>query len=141
MLNSLNSPVLISSLEGVNNTEDLRSISSGGSRVGENETDGLLGVDNEDRADGERNALGVDVGSVLVINHVVCERDLTLLIANDGERQRGLGDLVDVLDPLVVRLNRVCGESDHLDIAFGKLGLKLGEGTELSRAHGGEVWF
>lgn len=60
--------VLVTSLERVDNTEDLGGVAAGRGRVGEDETDGLLGVDDEDGADGESNTLGVDVGGVLVVN-------------------------------------------------------------------------
>jgi hypothetical protein len=63
--------VLIASLEGVDDAEDLGGVAAGGCWVGHDEADGLLGVDNEDRADGERNALGVDIGSILVVNPIV----------------------------------------------------------------------
>ena len=59
--------VLVAGLERVDNTEDFGGVTAGGGGVGEDEADGLLGVDDEDRADGERNALGVDVGGVLVV--------------------------------------------------------------------------
>jgi hypothetical protein len=59
--------VLVASLEGIDHTEDLGGVAASGGRVRENEADGLLGVDDEDRADGERNALGIDVGGVLVV--------------------------------------------------------------------------
>ena len=55
-------------LEGVDNSEDLSGVAAGGGWVGEDETDGLLWVDDEDRADGEGNTLLVDVGGILVVN-------------------------------------------------------------------------
>lgn len=63
--------VLIASLEGVDDTEDLGGVAAGGGGVGEDEADSLLGVDDEDAADGESNALGVDVGGVLVVQPVL----------------------------------------------------------------------
>jgi hypothetical protein len=63
-------PVLVTSLERVNNSQDLSGVTAGRCRVGENGTDSLLGVNNEDRADGEGNALRVDVGGVLVVDPV-----------------------------------------------------------------------
>jgi hypothetical protein len=65
--------VLVAGLKRVNNTEDLGGVTAGGSRVGEDETDSLLWVDDEDRADGESNALGVDVGGVLVVKPSLCQ--------------------------------------------------------------------
>lgn len=63
-------PVLVTGLEGVDNTEDLGGVAACGGGVGEDEADGFLGVDDEDGADGERNALGVDVGGILVVKPV-----------------------------------------------------------------------
>ena len=74
-----------------------------------------------------------------MVDHVVGVRDLAVLVSNDGEVERGLGDLINVLDPLAVGLDGVGGETNQLDIALGELGLELGEGTELGRADGGEV--
>lgn len=78
--------VLVASLEGVNNAENLGSVATGRCWVGEDETDGLLGVNYEDclgmlaelrmngipakptGADGESNALLVNVGGVLLVD-------------------------------------------------------------------------
>lgn len=59
--------VLVSGLERVDDTENLGGVAAGGGRVGEDEADGLLGVDDEHRADGERDSLGIDVGGILVV--------------------------------------------------------------------------
>jgi len=61
-------PVLVASLERVDNAQDLGGVAASAGGVGEDRADGLLGVDDKDRADGESNALGVDVGSVLVVD-------------------------------------------------------------------------
>lgn len=60
--------VLVTSLERVDDAEDLGGVATSGGRVGEDGADGLLGVNDEDGADGEGNALGVDVGGILVVN-------------------------------------------------------------------------
>jgi hypothetical protein len=59
--------VLVTGLEGVDHAKNLSGVAASGSRVGEDEADGLLGVNNEDRTDGERNAFGVDIGCILVV--------------------------------------------------------------------------
>lgn len=59
--------VLVAGLERVEDTEDLGGVAASRGRVGEDETDLLVRVDDEDRADGEGNALLVDVGGVLVV--------------------------------------------------------------------------
>lgn len=150
--------VLVASLERVDDTENLGGVTAGGGWVGENGTDGLLWVDDEDRADGESDTLAVNVGGVLVVDpmeqsasarscqgllrrysHVVGEGDLALLVANDWELELGAGDLVDILDPATVGLNGVGRETDELDTALGELWLELGESTELGGADWGVV--
>ena len=59
--------MLVTGLEGVDNTEHFGGIAAGGCGVGEDETDGLLGVDDEYGSDGESNSLSIDVGGVLVV--------------------------------------------------------------------------
>jgi hypothetical protein len=66
-INGCGDTVFVASLEGVDNTEDLGSIAASGGWVREDEADGLLWVNDEDRADSKCNALGVDVGGVLMI--------------------------------------------------------------------------
>lgn len=64
--------VLVSSLERVDNSQNLSRVAASRSGVGKDGSDGLLGVDDEDRADGKSNALLVDVGSVLVVKPKAC---------------------------------------------------------------------
>lgn len=59
--------VLVARLERVDDAEHLGRVAARRGGVREDETDRLLGVDDEDGADGESNALGVDVGRVLVV--------------------------------------------------------------------------
>ena len=60
--------VLVAGLERVDNAQNLGGVTASAGRVREDGADGLLGVDDEDRADGESNALGVNVGGILVVN-------------------------------------------------------------------------
>ena len=131
--------VLLGGLESIDDTEDLGGVAAGGGGVGEDEADLLGGVDDEDGADSQSHTLGVDVGGVLVVNHVVQVGDLALGVGDDGELQLGARDLINVLDPAVVRLNAVGAQADELDTTGSELGLELGESTELGGANGGEV--
>jgi len=63
--------VLVRRLERVDDTEDFCGVAAGRGRVGEDGADLLVGVDDEDGADGEGDALLVDVGRVLVVDPVV----------------------------------------------------------------------
>jgi hypothetical protein len=65
--------VLVTGLEGVDDTEDLGGVAAGGGRVREDGADGLLGVDDEDGSDGEGNALLINVGSILLVDPVECQ--------------------------------------------------------------------
>lgn len=60
---------------------------TGGCGIGHYEANGLLGIDDEDAANGESNAFLVDIGRVLVIQHVIGIRHFALLVAYDGELQ------------------------------------------------------
>jgi hypothetical protein len=157
--------VLVAGLEGVDDAEDLGGVAAGGGRVGEDGADLLVGVDEEDGADGEGNALLVDIGGVLVVDpvvggsakgrhstymkgwaraprrnlHVVGEGDLALLVANDGEGNLAAGDLLNVVDPAIVGVDGVGGQANELDAALGELGLELSEGAELGGADGSVV--
>lgn len=99
--------MLVSSLQTVQDAQDLCGVAAGGGRVTEDEADGLLGVDDEDGADGESDALLVDVCCVfstkvsllvptmrekktlllltLVVQHVIQVADFALLVGYDGE--------------------------------------------------------
>lgn len=131
--------VLVTSLERVHHTENLGGIASSGRGVAHDQADGLLGVNDEDGADGEGNALGVDIGGILVVNHVVGVRDLAVLVANDGEAEVRASDLINVLDPALVRVDSVGRQTNELDAALLELGLEFGEGAELGRANRGVV--
>jgi hypothetical protein len=150
--------VLVTSLEGVDNAQNLSGVAASAGGVGEDGADGLLRVDNEDGADGESNALGINVGGILVVDpvaimsfhrprlfrslphlHVVGKSDLPLLVTNDGEAKLGARDLIDILDPATVALNSVCAQADKLGVPLGELRLKLSESAELGGADWGIV--
>lgn len=156
--------VLVTSLKGVDDTKDLSGVAAGGGGVGEDETDGFLGVDDEDGADGEGDSFCVDVGGVLVVEpvfslispspsqrdlnnnkistiiagylHVIGVCNLSALIPNNWERKLAPGNLINILDPSSVRLNRVGGEPNQLDTTLGELRLEFGKGAQLGGADG-----
>ena len=66
----------------VDDPQDFVKVATSGGRVGNGQTDDLLGVDDEHRSDGEWNTLGIDVGSILVVQHVVQGGNLTFLIGD-----------------------------------------------------------
>lgn len=66
----------------VDDPEDFVKVATSRGRVREGQTDDLLGIDNEHRSDGEGDALSIDVGSILVVQHIVQGSDLTLLVGD-----------------------------------------------------------
>jgi len=133
--------VLVAGLEGIDNSENLGGVASSGSGVGKDEADGLLGVDDEDGTDSESNTLGINVGGVLVVEHVICVRNLAVLVANDWEVQLAAVNLIDILNPSSVRLDRVGGKTDQLDAALGEFRLELCESTELGGTDGSVIFW
>lgn len=107
----------------------------------------------EGEAYGERDSLGIDIGSILCVEHVVQSRDLAFRVGDleDGSGQKTVdhpmkdwtydGELdvgrsrsgapirVDVLDPFLVASEVVGRETDDLDV----LGLEeVGAASNLS---------
>jgi len=66
----------------------------------------------KDGPDGERQTLLVDIGLVLVIEHTVKFRDVSVLITNNWEFKVTTSEVINVLDPSVVGVYVVCGKTD-----------------------------
>ena len=148
--------MLIASLERIDDTQDLSRVATSRGGVRKDGADGLLGVDDEHTADGESNALGVDIRSVLVIDptsssaknldslsrslHVIGQSHFALLVTNDGKGEVATRNLVDILDPASMGLDGIGRETNQLDTTLLELRLQLCESTELGRAHGGVVF-
>jgi hypothetical protein len=75
--------VLVAGLQGVDDAQDLGGVAAGGGWVGEDGADGLLGVDDEDGADGEGNTLLIDVGGILLVDPA------NLLVQFPTQRSKG----------------------------------------------------
>lgn len=100
--------VLVAGLQGVHDAKNLSSIATGRRGVGEDGTDDLLGVDDENGSNCERNALLVDIGRILIIQHVVLQSNLPLLVTDDGELEVAAADLVDIINPFPMTVDCVC---------------------------------
>lgn len=66
----------------VNDSQDFVKVATSGGRVRDSQTDDFLGVDDEHCSDGEGNTLGIDVGSILVVQHLVQGCDRTVLVGD-----------------------------------------------------------
>ena len=153
--------LLVTRLQGINDTENLRRVTSGRCWVHHGEADLLAGVDDKDRTDGERNALLGNVVQIPLVDHVIQERNLALSISDDGELEVRRGDFVDIVDPFavgaevvgalkhtVVSLDNETGQTaqniftyktNHLDIALLEFILQGSKGTKLRGANRREV--
>ena len=60
-------------------------------------------------------------------------------IGEDGKVDRGVLGLVDVLDPVAVRVERIDADGDRLHAALGELALERGGLAQLGGADRGEV--
>lgn len=79
--------MFVSQLQRINDTENFLRISASRSGIIDNGADNLLGVDEENGANGKRHALGVDIGGILIIDHIVQVGDFAGFIGDDGESE------------------------------------------------------
>lgn len=131
--------MLVTGLQGVDNSQDFSGVSTSGGRVRQDQSDLLRWVNDEDRSDGELDTLVVNVGGILEVNHVVLQGNLSFRVSNDWEGQLGAGDLINVLDPGLVGFGTVGRQTNQLDTSLGEFGFQLGESTQFSGADRSEV--
>lgn len=98
-VNGRGDALLVARLQAINHAQHLAGVAARRRGVHHGEADLAGGVDDEDGADGEGDALGVDVVEVLRVEHVVQEGDAALGVGDDGEGEGGAGEGVDVVDP------------------------------------------
>ena len=116
-VNRRNNTLLITSLQTINHPQHFRGVAASASRIVHLEPDLLGRVDNEDGADGKRDALRSDVVQVVLRNHIVQESDFAIGVGDDGKFDGGVLCLVDVVYPLVVRAEVVGAlQSKHISV-------------------------
>jgi hypothetical protein len=123
--------VLVGQLQGVNDTEDFSRVTASTGGVVDNCANDFLGVDEEYSSDSQCHALCVDVGGILVVDHVVEVSDFARFVGNDGESQIAARDVVDILDPFLMRVQSIGTQSDKFDSSLLEFRLEFGEGAEL----------
>lgn len=126
--------MFVGQLQGVNDTEDFSRVTAGAGGVVDNCANDLLRVDEEYSSDSQCHALCVDVGGILVVDHVVEVSDFARLVGNDGESQIATRDLVDILDPFLMRVQSIRTQSNKFDSSLLEFRFEFGEGTELERS-------
>lgn len=97
--------LLVARLQGVDHTQNLSGVAAGRSRVHHGQADFLARINDENRTNGESDALLANVVQVLLVNHVVEESHLAIGVGNDGKLHVSRGNFIDILDPLAVRTN------------------------------------
>ena len=100
-------PLPVARLQTVDHAQHLARVAARAGRVHHRQADLLARINDEHRANGESNALLVDIVEVLLVDHVVRKSDFAVRVGDDGELQLRLRELVDVGDPAVVRVE-VC---------------------------------
>ena len=69
----------------------------------------LAGIDDEDTSNGKCDALLINIGCVLGVDHIVRPGDFAIGISYDGKLKVRLGCLVDVFYPFVMGHEIICG--------------------------------
>jgi len=126
-----------SQLKTVHNTNDLIEVATCCSWIEQRQLEFLIRSNDEDSSGSESNSSGI---LLLRIHHSIHLSYVTLGVSNDwvGELCQVVVSL-DVIDPAVVRLHRVTGESNQLDTSVGKLLVESLNSAKLSCANRGEV--
>ncbi|KAH3668959.1 hypothetical protein OGAPHI_002714 [Ogataea philodendri] len=132
--------LFVGSLQRVDDSQHLGTVSTARSWVGEGESDLFGRVDHKHRSDGLDNA-SVQVLETFLVNHVEEVGNFSGLVTNDrvGERLVVQSNLLDVLDPGVVLVNTLGRQTNQLDVSSVELWLQLGESTQLGGANWSEV--
>ena len=146
----------------VDNPQYFIKVATSGGRVRNSQTDNLFGVDYEHSSDGEGDTLGIAVGGVLVVQHVVQGGDFTILVGDleyqgeypplecsprsptyDGVADAGWAELgtvlFDIFHPSIVCFEVIGREPDELYATSVKVAGTTGDFTKLSGANWGKV--
>ena len=131
--------LLITSLQAINYTQDLSGVSPSARRIHHCQSDLLRWVNDEDTADGECDALLVNVVQILLVHHVIEPCHFSISICDDWELEVCLRDVVDVFNPPVMAAQIIGTESDHLYPSLLEFIFQFRECPQLGRADWGEV--
>ena len=118
-------------MQGINDTEDFGRIAASAGGIVDDGADDFFGVDEENSADRQCHTLCVDIGSVLVVDHVVDVCNFAGLVGDDGKRQATARDVVNILDPFLVRVQSIGTQTNKLYSSLLEFRLEFCECTEL----------
>src|SRR5262252_7899727 len=119
-------------LDRVHDAQDFVEVAARGRRVSDHRFHLLVRPDEVDRPDGENVAH-------FRVDHVVEPRYLLFGIRNYWEIERRALRLLDVLGPLLVRIDRVDAQTEDLDATLLEFGFELGHIAEFRGADRSEI--
>jgi len=126
----------VGELERVDDANKFIKVATAARRVGENESDLVVGINHKDRTHCQRKARSIQIG---LIQHVVQLGNLAIRICEDGIVDSHLVDLIDVLHPARVAVRSVNAETNQFHVALFEFGLLALQLTKFSRANGSEI--
>lgn len=136
-----NNTLSVTLLQGVDDSQNFGGVSTDRSRVGQNQSDGLLWVNDKDRSDGSNWATGLQGLESVFVNHVVLVRDFLGLVTDDweGKLLAAQSDFLNVLDPFLVGWDAFGRQTDQLDVSGVEFRLQCSKGTQFSGTDRSEV--
>lgn len=123
--------IFVSQLQRIDDAEDFSRVATGTGGVVDDCANGFLWVDEEYGTNSQCHTLRVDVGSILIIDHVVQIGNFARLVGNDGETQVSAGDFIDILNPFLMRIESICTQPNKFDTSFLELWFEFSKCTEL----------
>jgi len=134
--------VLITQLDCVDYPYNLIEIPSCNGGVVQFEPDLFGGIDYEHCPDGKRETRSaINVGSILIIEHVVEVGNTTVTVGDDRILNIGFTVFIDIFDPLVVIVQVIRADTDNLDVPLFPITCLCASGdlTELGSAYRSKV--
>jgi len=129
--------LLCAELKGVNHTNELNKVASSAGRVNDNQTDLLCRINDVNTTNSKRESS--HVVKMSLIQHSVEDGYFPVLVSNDGVANSHVVDFVDILNPLIVVINRVNADGSNFNVALLELILLFGKLTQLGGAHRCEI--
>ena len=123
--------MVVGELQGIDDAQDFVEVTARAGRIGNCQTNFFVGIDDEDRAHGERIAR-----AGLWVQHAVEGGDFFVVVSQNWIVDVGALRFVDVFDPAFVRVGIVYAEGDGFGVALFELFLQGGNQTQLGGANG-----
>ena len=128
-------------LEGIQHAQDLGKIAPGGHGIGHHQLDVLVRADHKHRAHGGVGLGGAAPGGAGLIGgeHIVEFGDMQIGVGDQGVMHGRAAHIADILEPVVMILDRINAERDDFCVAPREFGLNSGHVAEFGGADRGKV--